>query len=155
VNVLLWRYRNVWRSHCIATAIVALLLRISSRHVVIIVKPLRGLPLSETLPWICIPEISWSNLLEIIDHPDWGVCHFILSKPVLQQYGRFLPDLYVFTSYNHHGSCQAARHSSPPPRCCENSLKSKEYNTKLRGFSPQANYTDRATAACRRSQCQL
>jgi hypothetical protein len=22
-------------------------------------------------------------------------------------------------------------------------------------FSPQANYTDRATAACRRSQCQL
>jgi hypothetical protein len=27
--------------------------------------------------------------------------------------------------------------------------------TKLRGFSPQANYTDRAIAACRRSQCQL
>jgi hypothetical protein len=26
---------------------------------------------------------------------------------------------------------------------------------KLRGFSPQANYNDRATAACRRSQCQL
>jgi hypothetical protein len=25
--------------------------------------------------------------------------------------------------------------------------------TKLRGFSPQANYTDRATAVCRRSQC--
>jgi hypothetical protein len=25
----------------------------------------------------------------------------------------------------------------------------------LRGFSPQANYTDRATAACRRSYCQL
>jgi hypothetical protein len=31
-------------------------------------------------------------------------------------------------------------------------LKLKE---KLRGRSPQANYTDRATAACRRSQCQL
>jgi hypothetical protein len=27
--------------------------------------------------------------------------------------------------------------------------------TKLRGFIPQANYTDRATAACRRSLCQL
>jgi hypothetical protein len=27
--------------------------------------------------------------------------------------------------------------------------------TKLRGLSPQANYTDRATAACRRSYCQL
>jgi hypothetical protein len=25
----------------------------------------------------------------------------------------------------------------------------------LRGFSPKANYTDRATAACRRSYCQL
>jgi hypothetical protein len=31
----------------------------------------------------------------------------------------------------------------------ENYFKIKE--TKLRGFSPQANYTDRATAACRRS----
>jgi hypothetical protein len=27
----------------------------------------------------------------------------------------------------------------------------KDNKTKLRGFSPQANYTDRATAACRRS----
>jgi hypothetical protein len=27
--------------------------------------------------------------------------------------------------------------------------------TKLRGLGPRANYTDRATAACRRSQCQL
>jgi hypothetical protein len=26
---------------------------------------------------------------------------------------------------------------------------------KLRGLSPQSNYTDRATAACRRSLCQL
>jgi hypothetical protein len=26
---------------------------------------------------------------------------------------------------------------------------------KLRGLSPRANYTDRATAACRRSDCQL
>jgi hypothetical protein len=26
---------------------------------------------------------------------------------------------------------------------------------KNRGFSPQANYTDRATAACRRSLCQF
>jgi hypothetical protein len=28
-------------------------------------------------------------------------------------------------------------------------------STKLRGLSPRANYTDRATAACRRSKCQL
>jgi hypothetical protein len=26
---------------------------------------------------------------------------------------------------------------------------------KLHGLSPRANYTDRATAACRRSDCQL
>jgi hypothetical protein len=31
-------------------------------------------------------------------------------------------------------------------------LKTK---TKLHGLSPRANYTDRATAACRRSDCQL
>jgi hypothetical protein len=29
------------------------------------------------------------------------------------------------------------------------------YKTKLHGLSPRANYTDRATAACRRSDCQL
>jgi hypothetical protein len=31
-------------------------------------------------------------------------------------------------------------------------LKTK---TKLHGLSPRANYTDRATAACQRSDCQL
>jgi hypothetical protein len=29
------------------------------------------------------------------------------------------------------------------------------YKEKLHGLSPRANYTDRATAACRRSDCQL
>jgi hypothetical protein len=32
--------------------------------------------------------------------------------------------------------------------CCS------DQKTKLRGLSPQAKYTDRATAACRRSYCQ-
>jgi hypothetical protein len=27
--------------------------------------------------------------------------------------------------------------------------------TQLRGFSPQANYTDRVATACRRNSCQL
>jgi hypothetical protein len=31
----------------------------------------------------------------------------------------------------------------------------KKLKTKLLGLSPRANYTDRATAACRRSDCQL
>jgi hypothetical protein len=30
-------------------------------------------------------------------------------------------------------------------------VRNVKTKTKLRGFSPQANYTDRATAACRRS----
>jgi hypothetical protein len=34
-------------------------------------------------------------------------------------------------------------------------LFSSKTKTKLRGLSPQANYADRATAACRGSQCQL
>jgi hypothetical protein len=32
---------------------------------------------------------------------------------------------------------------------------SRSYQNKLHGLSPRANYTDRATAACRRSVCQL
>jgi hypothetical protein len=35
------------------------------------------------------------------------------------------------------------------------SLDVKTKKTKLHGLSPRANYTDRATAACRRSDCQL
>jgi hypothetical protein len=31
----------------------------------------------------------------------------------------------------------------------------KYHKTKLHGLSPRANHTDRATAACRRSDCQL
>jgi hypothetical protein len=34
-------------------------------------------------------------------------------------------------------------------------LQDKQQTSKLRGLSPRANYTDRATAACRRSDCQL
>jgi hypothetical protein len=39
------------------------------------------------------------------------------------------------------------------PRGLSLALKTKK--TKLHGLSPRANYTDRATAACRRSDCQL
>jgi hypothetical protein len=60
------------------------------------------------------------------------------------------------------GSCQTG--VSVNVRCCLNSESClAQYNelgylfaqNKLRGLSPQANYTDRATAACRRSSCQL
>jgi hypothetical protein len=33
--------------------------------------------------------------------------------------------------------------------------KQKQNKKKLNGLSPRANYIDRATAACRRSDCQL
>jgi hypothetical protein len=40
---------------------------------------------------------------------------------------------------------------------CQGVVRSilKLKKTKLHGLSPRANYTDRATAACRRSDCQL
>jgi hypothetical protein len=43
--------------------------------------------------------------------------------------------------------------------CCTQCLKlimeTVTTNNKLHGLSPRANYTDRATAACRRNDCQL
>jgi hypothetical protein len=36
-----------------------------------------------------------------------------------------------------------------------NKQTNKQTNNKLHGLSPRANYTNRATAACRRSDCQL
>jgi hypothetical protein len=37
----------------------------------------------------------------------------------------------------------------------EPNIYQKQQTNKLRGLSPRANYTDRETAACRRSYCQL
>jgi hypothetical protein len=34
-------------------------------------------------------------------------------------------------------------------------IQTKTKKNKLHGLSPRANYTDRATVACRRSDCQL
>jgi hypothetical protein len=41
------------------------------------------------------------------------------------------------------------------PVCQSNSTLISLKKTKLHGLIPRANYTDRATAACRRSNCQL
>jgi hypothetical protein len=56
------------------------------------------------------------------------------------------------------GSCMSARVVSETAECFQsvrNIFPRGKYYTykqnKLRGLSPQANYTDRATAACRRS----
>jgi hypothetical protein len=40
-------------------------------------------------------------------------------------------------------------------RWCPNQDLKGKLKTKLHGLSPRANYTDRATAACRRSDCQF
>jgi hypothetical protein len=37
----------------------------------------------------------------------------------------------------------------------EGEITGQEQKKKLHGLSPRANYTDRATAACRRNDCQL
>jgi hypothetical protein len=42
-----------------------------------------------------------------------------------------------------------ADHSPPASAIVKNTLIYTSTKTKLRDFSPQANYTDRATAACR------
>jgi hypothetical protein len=41
------------------------------------------------------------------------------------------------------------------PKCTQSRYRRLKKKTKLHGLSPRANYTDRATAACRRSDCQL
>jgi hypothetical protein len=38
---------------------------------------------------------------------------------------------------------------------CDSYKKTALQTNKLHGLSPRVNYTDRATAACRRSDCQL
>jgi hypothetical protein len=38
---------------------------------------------------------------------------------------------------------------------CAQQTEVSDKKTKLHGLSPRANYTNRATAACRRSDCQL
>jgi hypothetical protein len=47
---------------------------------------------------------------------------------------------------------EAARHNIPEDSYIYNTNKQ---TNKLHGLSPRANYTDRATAACRQSNCQL
>jgi hypothetical protein len=45
--------------------------------------------------------------------------------------------------------------AQPAAQACIDREPVYKLKTKLHGLSPQANYTDRATAACRRSECQL
>jgi hypothetical protein len=59
---------------------------------------------------------------------------------------RFFPNPYQFTVHYHPSSSRLVW----IPASIDMWLLNK-----LRGFSPQANYTDWATAACRRNQCQL
>jgi hypothetical protein len=48
-----------------------------------------------------------------------------------------------------------ARHVSLRTNCYDVWKNYSNIKKKLHGLSPRANYTDRATAACRRSDCQL
>jgi hypothetical protein len=54
-------------------------------------------------------------------------------------------------TFNFFFFCLAVRRSKILHACCFAACSKK----KLHGLSPRANYTDRATADCRRSDCQL
>jgi hypothetical protein len=55
-----------------------------------------------------------------------------------------------------HNYCSNSDHSNDSILTCSASLwEAYKLKKKLHGLSPRANYTDRATAACRRSDCQL
>jgi hypothetical protein len=58
---------------------------------------------------------------------------------------------------NYHGNwicLPADGHMTDTYRTRKNKKKIIKDEKKLHGLSPRANYTDRATAACRRSECQ-
>jgi hypothetical protein len=65
--------------------------------------------------------------------------HSVRSRCYLNKFS-FLEIVYIFNCRNY-------------VRIFRGVYKLKK--TKLHGLSPRANYTDRATAACRRSDCQL
>jgi hypothetical protein len=61
------------------------------------------------------------------------------------------------TAFPHAGALPTTTRTSSTPRRRTVMSKYSSYTTirPLRDLSPRANYTDRATAACQRSQCQL
>jgi hypothetical protein len=100
--------------------------------------------------------------------PPWYVAHDVIyhkkhtglfqsletSKRLLSQ--RFLADYLILR-----GKWAWLRHVFVPPKIFSCSLTDlifsvvTELKKKLHGLSPRGNYTDRATAACWRSDCQL
>jgi hypothetical protein len=62
------------------------------------------------------------------------------------------------TSFRHGSVCLPDSSALPLPLFCSSPLLhhvGSVHRKKLHGLSPRANYTDRATSACRRSDCQL
>jgi hypothetical protein len=53
------------------------------------------------------------------------------------------------------GASQDHHDRNPSYTLMKQSFFHEEHKKKLHGLSPRANYTDRAIAACRRSDCQL
>jgi hypothetical protein len=69
----------------------------------------------------------------------------------------FLCLLILISSVSDHATEQTGNKSGDKLNCAIwfTELKTRTTKKKLHGLSPRANYTDRATAACRRSDCQL
>jgi hypothetical protein len=75
-----------------------------------------------------------------------------MTSPGLGSWGRL--DTWRFAGRVKQGNSPKQRQQTTASTALDEEGADLQQN-KLRGFSPQANYTDRTTAACRRSWCQL
>jgi hypothetical protein len=119
-----------------------------------------------------VPRIKFDSTMCVLLHP-W--LKLYLQKPVkclvlITSALYTKKDIYVKLSFwylqmkNVTFWSRIELHSEIPKLCYTGSAKLEYYTehhyyvskkTKLRGLSPRANYTDRATTACRQSDCQL
>jgi hypothetical protein len=98
-------------------------------------------------------DIGTSGLLHALDALPLGT-HWIGGWAAPKGYGKvkILDLTRIQTQTNRSSSLQPV--ATPTVKCIR-WLSSHKTKTKFHGPSPRANYTDRATAVCRRSDCQL
>jgi hypothetical protein len=111
-------------------------------------------------PHACyIPCPSHSTLL---DHSDYAWQTVQITKPLIMQFSptsyhfiRFSPNILLSTLFSNTlclcTSFNVRDQVSHPYRTTGKIIVLYKKTKKAHGFSPQANYTDRATAACQRS----
>jgi hypothetical protein len=84
--------------------------------------------------------------------PEWMMCRGSWTHEMVT----FHKTCFIPVNSNSSSACVYFPKAFEFPRWAESCFGHETMpRQKLRGFSPRANYTDRATAACRRSQCHL